>query len=311
MRYGGQGLQAPIYSFKIPAVARHTIVPMPLPLAKSTGSQTESDSSKERRSFIGFVSWILWRLVCVASLGFAARYRERLRLFEGLYDIDDTDYKPWSTLPIYSDRGYKHNSIQTLRQKQQEEWDRLNITVSVITATSAAALAIQAINPNAQVYWLVTAFYSIAFGLSLEGIILITHMTISAGGSSDEGIARLARGILVSTNYYRAPKLTAFIMALPAIFATYSSLFLLLGLVAMVVGGPGEGVGTQSKEYILLSSFARLVLGWRYEEDETPKKYSRRKETLQEHLYPVVITAARATTVVGRPSPVHGAPITT
>ncbi|KAH7326884.1 hypothetical protein B0J17DRAFT_680995 [Rhizoctonia solani] len=142
-----------------------------------------------------------------------------------------------------------------MRQKQQEEWDRLNITVSVITATSAAALAIQAISPSLQIYWLVTTFYSIAFGLSLEGLILITYMTISAGGSSDEAIARLARGILIfdpaHPKRFRAPRLSAFIMALPAIFATYSSLSLLMGLAAMVLAGPAEGVETQEKEYLL------------------------------------------------------------
>ncbi|CAE6445877.1 hypothetical protein ACGC1H_003919 [Rhizoctonia solani] len=225
---------------------------MPLPLTQSTSNRTGINMPKRFHNILDFALWVVWLLVCLFTLGFPAKYRERLRLFEGLYNIDAKDYKAWSTLPVYSDRGYKHNSIQTLRQKQQEEWDRLNITMSVITATSAAALAIQAISSSTQIYWLVTAFYSIAFGLSLEGLILITHMTISAGGSSDEGIARLARGILYSTQY-RAPRLTAFIMALPAIFATYSSLSLLLGLAAMVVVGPGEGVGTQRKEYILAS----------------------------------------------------------
>ncbi|ELU44048.1 short chain dehydrogenase domain-containing protein [Rhizoctonia solani AG-1 IA] len=127
------------------------------------------------------------------------------------------------------------------------EWDRLNI-MSVITATSAAALAIEATNGRTHIYWLVTAFYSIAFGLSLEGVILITYMTIAAGGSSDEGITRLARGILVSEKH-PAVRPTAFVMALPAIMTTYSSFSLLLGLVTMVVSGPGEGVDTMSVMY--------------------------------------------------------------
>ncbi|CAE6419959.1 unnamed protein product [Rhizoctonia solani] len=240
-------------NLKIPTTAQHIIMPMSRSSMQSSNNKTRGPMSEVLHAFYDDPLWILWLLVCFPTLGFPAKYRERLRLFEGLYDIDNENYKAWKTTPIYSDRGHRYNSIKTLRQKQQEEWDRLNITMSVITATSAAALAIQSISSNAQIYWLVTAFYSIAFGLSLEGLILITHMTISAGGSSDEGIARLARGILVSRHHYRAPRLTAFIMALPAIFATYSSIALLAGLVAMVVVSRGEGVDTQSKEYILVS----------------------------------------------------------
>ncbi|KAG8742448.1 hypothetical protein FRC10_001415 [Ceratobasidium sp. 414] len=139
-----------------------------------------------------------------------------------------------------------------MRQKQQEEWDRLNIAVSVITATSAAALAIQAAGPNPnQIYWLVTAFYSAAFGMSLQALIMITYITIAAGGSSDEAIGRLARGELFE-NQPRRP--VAFMMALPAILATYSSFALLAGLVAMIVQGPhGESVVTQTRPYIAVA----------------------------------------------------------
>ncbi|KAG9074131.1 hypothetical protein FS749_014349 [Ceratobasidium sp. UAMH 11750] len=138
-----------------------------------------------------------------------------------------------------------------MRQKQQEEWDRLNIAVSVITATSAAALAIQAAGPSPnQVYWLVTAFYSAAFGMSLQGLILITYFTISAGGSSDEAIGRLARGELFQNQPVRP---VAFLMALPAILATYSSFALLAGLVAMILQGPGEGVTTRGGSYIAVA----------------------------------------------------------
>ncbi|CAE6427317.1 unnamed protein product [Rhizoctonia solani] len=205
--------------------------------------------------------WIPWVIICWCTLGFPAKYRERLRLFEGLYDIDDP-YLAWSGEATYSDRGDEKGSQKTMREKQQEEWDRLNITVSVITATSAAALAIQATSNTIQVYWLVTSFYSIAFGLSLEGLILITYMTIAAGGSSDEAITRIARGELILSQSSRKPsrftkklmiKLAAFIMALPAILATYSSMSLLLGLTAMVVAGSGQGVDTRGTQYIIVT----------------------------------------------------------
>ncbi|CAE6394387.1 unnamed protein product [Rhizoctonia solani] len=210
------------------------------------------DTSKKDRGCIGFIVPVLWFLVCLFTLGFPAKYRERLRLFEDLVCLD---HEPWALRPSFSDRGdplsdkSEPGSLKTMRQKQQEEWDRLNIAMSVITATSAAALAIEATSDRTHIYWLVTAFYSIAFGLSLEGVILITYMTISAGGSSDEAITRLARGVLVSTEYQMV-KPTAFIMALPAIVATYSSISLLLGLVTMVVAGPGQGVDMQNMAYI-------------------------------------------------------------
>ncbi|QRW16699.1 short chain dehydrogenase [Rhizoctonia solani] len=202
---------------------------------------------------------VMWRVAPSApaiswsySSWFPAKYKERLRLFEDLVCLK---HEPWSLEASFSDRGDPFarannpgSSLKTMRQKQQEEWDRLNIAMSVITATSAAALAIEATNGRTHIYWLVTAFYSIAFGLSLEGVILITYMTIAAGGSSDEGITRLARGILVSEKH-PAVRPTAFVMALPAIMTTYSSFSLLLGLVTMVVSGPGEGVDTMSVMY--------------------------------------------------------------
>ncbi|KAG8742445.1 hypothetical protein FRC10_001412 [Ceratobasidium sp. 414] len=123
--------------------------------------------------------------------------------------------------------------------------------MSVITATSAAALAIQAAGPNPnQVYWLVTAFYSAAFGMSLQGLILITYTTISAGSCSDEAIGRLAKGQLFKSQPVRP---VAFMMALPAILATYSSFALLAGLVAMILQGPGESVATRGGPYVVVA----------------------------------------------------------
>lgn len=135
--------------------------------------------------------------------------------------------------------------------------------MSVITATSAAALAIAATSPNSSIYWLVTAFYSIAFGLSLQGLILITYITIAAGGSSDEAIERLAKGELFSDWPIPVPfsqiisvRAAALVMALPAILATYSSISLLMGLVAMVCSGAsgrGKGVETHQRQYALVT----------------------------------------------------------
>ena len=45
----------------------------------------------------------------------------------------------------------------------------------------------------------------------------------------------------------------AFMMALPAILATYSSIALLAGLAIMVVKGSGSGIESKSTEYILVT----------------------------------------------------------
>jgi len=199
---------------------------------------------------------LIWLALCSLTLGFPDKYLERLTYFEDLVpDSGDPakPLRPWTRPKTFSDRGDLGGGQQkTMRQKQQEEWDRLNIAVSVITATSAAALAIQAAGPNPnQIYWLVTAFYSAAFGMSLQALIMITYITIAAGGSSDEAIGRLARGELFE-NQPRRP--VAFMMALPAILATYSSFALLAGLVAMIVQGPhGESVATKTRPYIAVA----------------------------------------------------------
>ncbi|CAE6452128.1 unnamed protein product [Rhizoctonia solani] len=103
------------------------------------GVLAESDTKFTRGEIISYILIrIPWFLICLFTLGFPAKYRERLRLFKGLHKINlsvdpenplDVKYKPWSTPPVYSDRGNGNNSLLTMRQKQQEEWDRLNITV--------------------------------------------------------------------------------------------------------------------------------------------------------------------------------------
>ncbi|KAG8717128.1 hypothetical protein FRC11_003828 [Ceratobasidium sp. 423] len=86
--------------------------------------------------------------------------------------------------------------------------------------------------------------------MSLQGLIIMTYMTISAGGSSDEAIGRLAKGELFNGQPIRP---VAFMMALPAILATYSSFALLAGLVAMIMHGPGESAAIHGGGYIAVA----------------------------------------------------------
>ncbi|KAG9079407.1 hypothetical protein FRC06_007751, partial [Ceratobasidium sp. 370] len=121
--------------------------------------------------------------------------------------------------------------------KQQKEWDRLILPLSVITATSAAALAIPAPFGTTNIYWVATACFSSAFGLSLEGLIVITYLTVFGAGSSPETIGRIANG-KGFLNGMVGP--VAIVTALPTAITTYSSLFLLAGLLAMTIAA-GEG----------------------------------------------------------------------
>lgn len=59
-----------------------------------------------------------------------------------------------------------------------------------------------------------------------------------AGGASDETLGKLARGKLKLLDIFQiSPKIPALIMALPLVFATYSSFFLLVGTIGMVMAG--------------------------------------------------------------------------
>ncbi|CEL56733.1 hypothetical protein RSOLAG1IB_12001 [Rhizoctonia solani AG-1 IB] len=215
---------------------------------------------------------ILWGALYVITLGFSHKYRQRLRSFECLdpyFAIEESTfkscpirkhYKEYSQPPSYLGIPYRlvgyqeaseNDSTSTpifervnfeydgsLRGRQREEWDKLSTAASVITATSAAALAIPDLaGPGS--YWMVNTCFCAALGVSLEGLILVFYITIMASGTSDETIGRLARGrVEFLRNFRISARLPALIMALPVVFATYSSLFLLIGCSVMVMMGP-------------------------------------------------------------------------
>lgn len=126
-------------------------------------------------------------------------------------------------------------------------------------ATSAAALTIQSVGPNSNhVSWLVSAFYSAAFGISLQGLIHITYITISATGSSDEAIGRLSAGVLFKNQPTRP---VALMMALPATLTTYSAVYLLAGLAAMIFEDRSASNEESSREsYVVLAMFPICVV---------------------------------------------------
>jgi hypothetical protein len=147
--------------------------------------------------------------------------------------------------------------------------------MSVITATSATALAIPYL-VGGNTFWMISTCFSIAFGLSLEGLLLVTYMTVLAAGAShklvyklagyqhptsttDQGPASIARQNTSTTKIALVFHITALVMCLPTVFSIYSSLFLLAGVLMMVTQGRmGGGV---EQHQIAFSVVAWIPLG--------------------------------------------------
>ncbi|KAG9087532.1 hypothetical protein FRC07_012796 [Ceratobasidium sp. 392] len=192
---------------------------------------------------------VLWLLGCTLTLGYAPKYHRRILSWQ-VYDPakENKKYRAYSIDVNSSKLGLK----TSVRAKQQKEWDRLIMPLSVITATSAAALAIPSPFGTPNIYWLATAFFSGAFGLSLEGLIIITYLTVFGAGSSAETIGRIAsgKGFLKGMT---GP--VAIVTALPTAITTYSSLFLLAGLLAMTIAADE---GTNIRQH--MAAFKAIVL---------------------------------------------------
>lgn len=107
---------------------------------------------------------------------------------------------------------------------------------------------------------MVNAFFCAAFGVSLEGLILVTYITVVAGGASDETIGLLARGKLPIFGGGSSARPTALIMALPVIFATYSSLLLLIGSVIMVINS-AQPISTNQGDGARILSLVPVGIG--------------------------------------------------
>ncbi|KAJ1308360.1 hypothetical protein OPQ81_004069 [Rhizoctonia solani] len=194
------------------------------------------------------VSTILWFAACVSTLGFAPKYYGKIQGRKA-YDLSNTDKQRKAYADHVNSRGLGMKSSE--RAKQQKEWDRLLVPLSVTTATSAGALAIP--SPfHSGTHWVAIACFTSAFGLSLEGLVLIMYLTVFGSGVCAETIGRMASGRAFLKGM-AGP--VAFVTAFPTAIATYSFLFLLIGLSAMVVT-----VGKQADINDHLFGFQVMVL---------------------------------------------------
>ncbi|CAE6480252.1 unnamed protein product [Rhizoctonia solani] len=187
------------------------------------------ESTKKASKHHGWMFKVFWIAGCILTLGYASKYHQRILRWQ-VYDPSNKNsrHRAYSTHITSKAVGLRTSE----RAKQQKEWDRLIMPLSVITATSAAALAIPSPFDTPNLNWVATALYVVAFGLSLEGLLLIMYLTVFGAGSDPEMIGRLAsgKGFLVGMS---GP--VAFVTALPTAITTYSSLFLLAGLLVMTI----------------------------------------------------------------------------
>ncbi|KAG8712838.1 hypothetical protein FRC11_014034 [Ceratobasidium sp. 423] len=197
------------------------------------------------KHLFSYTAYLLWLAACVLTLGFAPKYYRKIEGWQ-VYDPTNTDKER----KAYADH-VNSRELGMKSSKQQREWDRLLVPLSVITATSAGALAIP--SPfHSGIHWVATACFTCAFGLSLEGLLLIMYLTVFGAGACAETIGRMASGKAFLKGM-TGP--VAFVIAFPTAIATYSFLFLLVGLFTMTVAA-----GKQSDINDHLFEFKVMVL---------------------------------------------------
>ncbi|EUC56188.1 transmembrane protein, putative [Rhizoctonia solani AG-3 Rhs1AP] len=218
------------------------------------------ENKLNRNCLFTCLSWLLWLAACVSTLGFAPKYYRKIQGWQ-VYDPSNTDKERKAYADHVNSRALGMKSSK--RAKQQREWDRLLVPLSVTTATSAGALAIP--SPfSSGTHWVATACFTSAFGLSLEGLLLIMYLTVFGAGACAETIGRMASGKAFLKGM-AGP--VAFVTAFPTAIATYSFLFLLVGLFAMTAAAGKSGnindhlFGFQIMVLAPLCSTSAIILG--------------------------------------------------
>ncbi|QRW01404.1 transmembrane protein [Ceratobasidium sp. AG-Ba] len=181
---------------------------------------------------------LCWLLGEILTLGYAPKYLKRVKSWQTI----DYEYEHPKTASLK-----RPDTRQSQKTKQQREWDRLSVVLSVIAAASASALAIPTPFSVLNLFWVSAACFSASFGLALEGVILITYLTVFAHVG---GTGRL--GKLSHDRHSRLKNLEpiAFIIALPIVLTTYSAFFLLSGLISMsIIQGTNESVQSHIPAY--------------------------------------------------------------
>ncbi|KDQ57053.1 hypothetical protein JAAARDRAFT_35650 [Jaapia argillacea MUCL 33604] len=205
------------------------------PIKAEAEAASVHGEKKKRNKFYD----ILWTLVDWFFLGFAAKFYYRLVLYgravekalEGEKKLnkersDGIWKKSADEEKKADDRIWE--DVANWRDGQQEEWNRMGTTTSLMATISAASLAFSGID---QAWWLGRAFFAGALGMSLCGFFTIHYFGVLAEGMDDDTVGRAAIGQLSG----QTQRVVAGALAVPAALSAYSTLLILLGHIIFVL----------------------------------------------------------------------------
>ncbi|TFK36183.1 hypothetical protein BDQ12DRAFT_725234 [Crucibulum laeve] len=153
----------------------------------------ESSSTKENTP----LSKIFWLLLDIILLGFRQKFENRLQ--------------------TYSASDYEEGKIGEWRTGQQEEWDRLGMTTTLMATISAASLAFSGIDNS---WWVARGAFAGALGLSMCGYLVIHHFGVLSEGVDDNKILYAAGGYLSPGGSMTVVAIT---MSIPVLLSVYSA----------------------------------------------------------------------------------------
>ncbi|TFK39167.1 hypothetical protein BDQ12DRAFT_722548 [Crucibulum laeve] len=185
---------------------------MPTSVGSSTANLRLNTSARKREECI--LSICIWIIIDVVFLGFRQKLENRLRRYINLTDEcdDNEEYKA---------------KILEWRTGQQEEWDRLAMTTSLLATVSAASLAFAGIDNS---WWVARASFAGSVGLSICGYLAVSHLSILCEGAEDNKMTLAARGEL-----FGSLRQVACVMATPIVLSGYAAGLILFGHTAFIL----------------------------------------------------------------------------
>ncbi|KZP12931.1 hypothetical protein FIBSPDRAFT_1049747 [Athelia psychrophila] len=151
------------------------------------------------------VTRIIWIIMNILFLDFARKFEHRLEIYAKPQSLQDVD--KW-------------------REGQQQEWDRLGTTISLLATISAASLAFSGIDNS---WWVARAVFAGALGLSLCGFFVIHYFGVLSEGMRDDDMHKAVKGD------YTERKVVSCALAVPVVITAYSTLLILLGHCIFVI----------------------------------------------------------------------------
>ncbi|TFK36187.1 hypothetical protein BDQ12DRAFT_714220 [Crucibulum laeve] len=166
----------------------------------------------------------LWLLIDIILLGFRQKFENRLLVYSASesssppqhQDAGDcekgkpVDQSTCTMSSIYS------IDIGEWRTGQQEEWNRLGMTTSLMATVSAASLAFSGIDES---LWVARGAFAGALGLSMCGYLVIHYFGVLSEGVDDKKILDAVVGELTGGSR----TIVAIAMSIPVLLSIYSA----------------------------------------------------------------------------------------